>query len=178
MPENENTSTGDQQDAAAQEATEDVEAQQDAVQETDDDSDDSTLDPKAKTALEKVRREAANLRKRLKDLEPAARRLRELEDKDKTENQKLTEQLAELQTKILEHEVREVRVAAATAAGLPASMAQFITASDPDEAKAQAKALAEFGKGGQGADFKQGARQNSGQKATGDDWLRRMAGRK
>jgi predicted RNase H-like nuclease (RuvC/YqgF family) len=178
MPDNENTDTGDQQ---AQEATDDVEAQQllaDAVQETDDDADESTLDPKAKSALDKVRREAANLRKRLKELQPAADKLKQLEDRDKTETQRLTEQLAELQTKVVEYEVREVRTAAAASVGLPASMAQFITATDLDEAKAQAKALADFGKAGQGADFKQGARPNAGQTVTGDDFIRRMAGRK
>lgn len=139
--------------------------------------DESALDPKAKSALEKVRREAASLRKRLKDIEPAARRLKELEDKDKSETERLTGQLAELQTKVVEYEVREVRAAAAAAVGLPATMAQFITATDLDEAKAQAKALVDFGKAGQSADFKQGARPNTAKQPTGDEFIRGMAGR-
>lgn len=175
MPDNDTADTGEKQNTAAQGAADDTEAQQDA-QEADEESE-STLDPKAKSALDKVRREAANLRKRLKDLEPQARKLKELEDKGKSETQRLTEQLAELQAKVVEHEVREVRTAAAATAGLPPQMAQFITASDPDEAKQQAKALAEWGKGNQKADFKQGARPNTKQQMTGDDILRRMAGR-
>lgn len=170
-----------QQDTDAQGATEDTEAQEllaDAVaDEEKEEAEESTLDPKAKAALDKARREARNLRQRLKDLEPAARELKEIKDKDKTESQKLTDQLGELQKKIARYELREAQVAAASAAGLPASMAQFINATDPDEAKAQAKQLAEFGKAGLHTDFKQGARKTTPTKATGDEWLRRMAGR-
>jgi iron-sulfur cluster repair protein YtfE (RIC family) len=177
MPE-ENTTD---QDAAAQEANaeKDVENTTAAAAQTGDEdaADESRLDGKAKAALEKVRREAHNLRQRLKELEPAARKLKEIEDKDKSESQKLAEQLAEMQKKIGEYETREVRVAAAAAAGLPANMAQFITATDPDEAKTQAKQLAEFGKSGQQTDFKQGARKVAPQKISEDDWLRKMAGR-
>ncbi len=160
-------------------ADESAESQQDNPSPEDDGDDDaheSTLDPKAKASLEKVRREAANLRKRLKEIEPAAAKLKELEDKDKSETQKLTDQLAELQTKITEYAVREVRSAAAAAVGLPATMAQFITATDPDEAKQQAKTLMGFAKAGP-VDLKQGARQTPASQITGDQLIRRMAGR-
>lgn len=50
--------------------------------------------------------------------------------------------LAEAQTRLAEMEVQSVRSAAATAAGLPAELHQFITATDPDEAKKQAETLA------------------------------------
>jgi hypothetical protein len=146
--------------------------------EAEDGTDESGLDPKAKAALDKVRREAANLRKRVRDLEPAAARLKNLEDKDKTELDRLNDQLAEMQAQLVEHQVREVRTAAAAAAGLPAPMAMFITASDPEEATAQAKALLEFRGGSGGApDLRQGARKASTPKLTGDELLRRMAGR-
>lgn len=177
MPEND-TQAGQEAGQAAQEAAEDTESQQDgAAQEAEEDEHESTLDPKAKSALEKVRREAANLRKRLKEIEPAARKLKELEDKDKSETQKLNDQLGALQTKITEYEVREVRSAAAAAVGLPATMAQFITASDPAEAKEQAKTLLGFAKAGPPADLKQGARQTPVSQVTGDQLIRRMAGR-
>lgn len=173
MPDNENQDTAD-----APEATEHAAQDQhvDPAPEADEDEHESTLDPKAKSALEKVRREAANLRKRLKDVEPAARKLRELEDKDKSETQKLTDQLAELQTKITEYEVREVRTKAASAVGLPAALAEFITATDPDEAKQQAKTLLGFAKAGP-VDLKQGTRQTPVSPITGDQLIRRMAGR-
>lgn len=142
------------------------------------DDDDSAFDDRAKSALAKVRREAANLRARVKELEPAAVELKQIRDKDKTESQRLSDELAAMNKKLAAYELREVRSAAAVAAGLPLDMAQFITASDPAEAKAQAKQLADWGKtGGGSADFKQGARPNTPAKLTGDDMLRRMAGR-
>ncbi|HEX5525160.1 MAG TPA: hypothetical protein VFX53_17075 [Pedococcus sp.] len=171
----------DPQNSVAPAATEEPSTPPDAPAASDKDVevDESTLDERTKAALAKVRREAANLRARIKDLEPAAAKLKEIQDKDKSESQRLTEQLAELNKEIAQYKEREVRSAAAVAAGLPPEMAQFITATDPAEAKAQAKQLAEWGKAGQNAaDFKQGARPNTPSKLTGDDVLRRMAGRK
>ncbi len=55
-------------------------------------------------------------------------------------------------------------------------MAQFITATDPDEAKQQAKTLMGFAKAGP-VDLKQGARQTPASQITGDQLIRRMAGR-
>lgn len=162
---------------ASQEDTEDTTTQPEDVQEATEDgeADESTLDDRAKAALDKVRREARNLRQRIKELEPAARKLREIEDKDKSEAQRLGDKLNELERQLADYKVREVRTAAAAAAGLPVSMAQFITAADPEEAKRQAKTLAEFGKGQ--ADFKQGARKTPPAGLTGDELLRKMAGR-
>lgn len=147
--------------------TEDIEAPE---------AEESGLDPKAQEALSKVRREAANLRKRIKELEPQAKKLKELEDKDKSETQRLSDQLAEMQKQIAGYESRELRVKAATAAGLPAEMAEFITASDPEEAKAQAKKLLEWRKAAP-ADLRQGPRQTPAPQMTGDQAIRRMAGR-
>lgn len=170
MPENDTPTT----DPAAPEATEN-----NAPEPTEDpapEADESGLDPKAQEALSKARREAANLRKRLKDLEPAARKLKELEDKDKSETQRLTEQLGEMQQKIALYETRELRIAAATSVGLPADMVQFITASDAEEAKAQAKKLLEWRKTTP-PDLRQGARATPAAQMTGDQAIRRMAGR-
>lgn len=150
-----------------------------AVEDDTDDDLESTLDPKARAALEKVRREARNLRTRLKDLEPAAAELKKIRDRDKTESQRLADQITELQAQVLDYQLTAMRTEAATAAGLPAGMAQFITATTPADAKAQAKQLAEFGRLGQqgAADFRQGARPAAATRPTGDELIRRMAGR-
>lgn len=164
--------------SAAPEAVDDKETQGSPVDapDGDDEGDESTLDAKSRAALDKVRREARNLRQRLKDLEPAAAKLKELEDRDKSETQKLTEQLAALQTRIADYEVREVRAAAAAAVGLPAELAQFLTATTAADAKEQAKKLQQYAKANP-VDLKQGARTNSAPQLTGDQMIRRMAGR-
>jgi TolA-binding protein len=166
---------------ATEQSTEDTEVEQtQTAPEVDEEPDESKLDPKVKDKISRINREAAALRKRIKEeLEPAARRLREIEDKDKSETQKLSEQLAQAQKKIEELTIRELRASAAATAGLPVEMAEFITATEADAAERQAKALARWGKANQQAtaDFKQGARKTTGHKVTGDDWLRRMAGR-
>jgi septal ring factor EnvC (AmiA/AmiB activator) len=189
MPENDNAgATGDAQDDTAatggSAATADEErAAQDlltgANQDNDSDDDsDTTLGAKGKVLLARYRAEQAALRKQLKELQPAAKRLRELEDKDKSESQKLAEQVASLERQIAGFEVREVRAAAAAAAGLPAHMAKFISADDPEEAKQQAKSLAAWGKTGAAApDLHQGARPAPPHKVTEDEFIRNLAGR-
>jgi DNA repair exonuclease SbcCD ATPase subunit len=179
MPDDNSTDSAATQAVADETDTAAADAAQEVAEDADTDAtDESGLDEKAKAALDKARREARNLRQRLKELEPAAKKLREIQDKDKSESQKLTDLLAEANKTIATFELREAQAAAASAAGLPASMAQFITASDPDEAKAQAKQLADFAKAGSAqADFKQGARKVTPTQPTGDAWLRRMAGR-
>jgi len=154
---------------------------QDRVDDAPEADDEESFDPRAKAALAKARREALNLRtslrKHMKETKPLLDRLKEIEDKDKSAVERQAAEVAELQAKVTEFQVREVRNAAAAKAGLPASMAQFITATDPDEAEEQAKALLEFRKGGAAVDFKQGARTTAPQKLTGDQLIRRMAGR-
>lgn len=175
-----NTGPGGQ--SSTPEADEDREAQDlladAAAQEADDDTD-AALDDKGKQLVAKYRREAANLRKQLKALEPAAAKLKDIEDRDKSEAQKLTDQITALNSEIAQFKIREVRAAAAAEVGLPATMARYITAEDPDEAKAQAKELLAWGKGSGGGapDLRQGARQTPAAKVTGDDLIRRMAGR-
>lgn len=190
MPENDDAGTaGTQGDTApgGSTATADEDrAAQDllaAAANQDDDSDDdegeAALGDKGKALLARYRAQQAALRKQLKELAPAAKRLRELEDKDKSESQKLTEQIAALNKQIADFKVRELRTEAAAAAGLPAHMAKFISADDPEEAKQQAKALAAWGKAGGGApDLHQGARPAPPHKVTEDEFIRNMAGRR
>lgn len=145
----------------------------------DDDEAQAALGDKGKALLAQYRAEQAALRKQVKELQSSAKRLKELEDKDKSESQKLAEQVSTLESQIAEFKVREVRMAAATAAGLPAHMAKFISADDAEEAKQQAKALAAWGKTGAGApDLHQGARPAAPHKVTEDEFIRTMAGRR
>lgn len=77
------TETGSQSDGDAQEAA------------TDDSAGDEPFDRKRFEAeLRKKNSEAANLRKRLKELEPLAAKAREYEDAQKSETERLTDQLA------------------------------------------------------------------------------------
>lgn len=174
MPDNDSTDDTTQADTAPEA---EVDTDQADAQAADDDSAESTLDPRAKSALDKARREAQGLRKRLRELEPLAKQFKEQQDKDKSESQRLADQLAELQKEITEHKLREARLAAATAAGLPADMAGFITATDADEAKEQARRLMEWRKSSGGPDLRQGARKTAPQRPSADDFIRQMAGR-
>lgn len=62
-----------------------------------DDLDEPFDEARAKEALRKKNSEAENLRKRLKELEPQAAKARELEESQKTETQRLTERIADLE---------------------------------------------------------------------------------
>lgn len=185
MPDNDDAAaTGGQQDdtaakgGSAATVDEDRAAQDAAAGNEPDDDSEAALGDKGKALLARYRAEQAGLRKQLKELAPAAKRLRELEDKDKSESQKLAEQVASLERQLVEFEIREVRAAAASAAGLPAHMAKFISADDPEEAKQQAKSLAAWGKTGAAApDLHQGARPAPPHKQTEDEFIRNLAGR-
>lgn len=144
-----------------------------------DDGGQQELDPQVKAKLEKANREARNLRNRLKELEPLAKKAQELEDAQKSEVQKLNDKLTATELELTEHRVAAIRRDAAASAGLPAAMAKFITAADEDAALEQAKELATHIKPAdtKPADLKQGARGTAPKtKASMDDWLRsRMA---
>ena len=74
-----------------------------AAQEAGDDEDDSDdgLDDRTRQKVHKANREAQRLRERLKELEPAAKELQKLKDGQKTEAQRLTDQLAEREKELL-----------------------------------------------------------------------------
>jgi chromosome segregation ATPase len=73
--------------------TPDVEPDEDSPEETPkpEDKGDTFDAERAKAKIAKANQEAANLRKRLKDLEPLALKAKELEDANKSELEKLTE---------------------------------------------------------------------------------------
>lgn len=108
----------------------------------------------------------------------AARRLQELEDAQKSETQKLNDALAEREVELQQLRVEKVRTQAGRDAGLAPDLWEFITASDPEEAAAQAKRLAarvatpEPG----AADLRQGARRPAKAAPNPNDLLRSMAG--
>ena len=105
----------------------------------------------------KLRQEAAKWRTqlretegKLKELEPAAARLQELEEANKTEAEKMAERLAALEGKLTEAQTQAQRAAAerkltvlATKAGVPADMLQYLDVSkfDLDNEEEALKAL-------------------------------------
>lgn len=99
-----------------------------------------------------------------------------LQDGQKTEAQKLRDQLDSQAVELQRLKVAEVRRDAATAAGLDPELAEFITAADPEEAAEQAKKLADRVSTKRPADFKQGTRNNPPQPRSRDELLRGLAG--
>jgi hypothetical protein len=111
------------------------------------------FDPEvSKAALNKKNSENAGLRKRLKELEPLAAKAKELEDANKTELEKLTEDRTKHQQRgdTAEQEVLRLRVAIAK--GLTLTQAKRLVGSTEEELTADADDLvASFG-GGKKAD--------------------------
>lgn len=110
-----------------------------------------------------------------KDNASAAKRLAEIEESQKTESQKLTDKLAAAEQELAGHRVRAIRAQAARDAGLDADMAEFLTASEPETALAQAKALAKKLAPGK-PDLRQGARTTAKPADDMNAWLRRATG--
>lgn len=162
-------------DADAPEPQTDAQA---APQGKDDADDEDELPAKVRAKLEKANREAQNLRSKLKDLEPLAKRAKELEDAQKTETERLNDQLAAREVELQELRVERVRNQAGQNAKLDPDLWEFITAVDPDEALAQAKRLAartaipEPGP----ANLRQGSRTPAKSPTSANDVLRGMAG--
>lgn len=115
MPEENQTEQVDEQPQESDAALEAVE------------SDEEPFDrARAEAKIKKANSEAENLRKRLKELQPLARRAQELEDAQKTEQQRLTEQLTAAQ------ERAESAVRTAVAAKVEALASTDFT--DPEDA--------------------------------------------
>lgn len=94
--------------------------------------------------LEKARKEAANYRTKLREVEPLAAKARELEESQKTETQRLIERAesAEADRKRLESHVIRLKVAAK--AGIPEELADLLGDGDEETLDARAKALTEW----------------------------------
>lgn len=194
MPEEQNGDPNAQGGDGSQESNDDRQAQEELAQaannsDDNDDGDDSEqqVDPKVKAKLDKANREARNLRARLKEVEPYAKKAKEDEEAQKSEVDKLKDQLQTANMEITRFQVSELRQTAAHKAGLDPKYAKYITSSDEDEAMEQAKELAtamgareeeSAGSNDQQPDFRQGASRGKGPKkqATADDVIRNWAG--
>jgi hypothetical protein len=140
-----------------------------------------TDDPQAKLQADAERWKAMARRheKAAKENAAAAKKLAELEDANKSETQKLNDQLSSAQVELQTLRVEKIRAQAARDAGLDPELAEYITAADPDEALSQAKRLAErlTPKAPKSADLRQGVRQPAKPAASVDDWIRSASGR-
>src|SRR5207248_11675456 len=112
----------------------------------------------------------------------AARKLKELEDAQKTEQQKLQDHLAEVEVENARLRTEKARADALSGAGLDSDWAEFITEVEPDAALEQAQRLAERVKANQPKpqppakpDLKQGARPQAKAAEDPNAWLRDMA---
>ena len=174
----ENTDTDDE---AAQQALAALAAQEAGGDDDGDEDDDKFDESKARKRIEKVTREAKNLRDRIRQLEPLAKEAEQRRKEGQTEAQRLAEEKAALEVELAELRTANIRREAASTAGLPAEFVEFITGAEPEEALAQAKKLAKAMKAAdspsQRPDFRQGARgtSNSGSSMTQDDLIRQMA---
>lgn len=116
MPE-ETEQTSEQQESGTEEtvdetATEEQDGaeQQDDAQEADSGSEEKPFDRKqAEAKIRKANQEAKNLRQRLKELEPKAAELQRIKDADKSESERLTDQLAQANERVTQTRQRLVR---------------------------------------------------------------------
>lgn len=116
------------------------------------------------------------------DLKTKASEFDKFQDAQKTELQREADKRAAAEAELAVLRVERVRQQAAAKAGLPADLAEFITASDEAAAEEQAKRLAERVKPAgptppPAADMRQGVRQIPQSGQSPDQWLRAMAGR-
>lgn len=104
-------------------------------------------DPEAaKHAIEKLRRENARYRTERKELEPLARRARDLEEQGKSEVEKLTGKLQASETAAQQAQTELAKLRVALKHGLTETQARRLVGTTDDELEADAKELlASFG---------------------------------
>lgn len=112
------------------------------------------------------------------DLKKKATEFDKLQDAQKTEVEKLNDQLTASQVELQGFRVAEIRRSAASQVGLDPKLAKFITAADETEALEQATELAEQFKPAEprAADLKQGARTQPRPTMSRDELIRGLAG--
>lgn len=152
--------------------------QQDNQQGSSTDKDDDKTDWKAEAAKWKTL--SRKHETKVKELSPLAAKLKEIEDSQKSELDKVKEREGALAIELQKYKVAEIRRAAASAAGLDSEFADLITAADEEEATEQAKRIAErlqaAAKQPGATNFKQGARTSPPPQRTRDALLRGLAG--
>ncbi|MGW9399346.1 hypothetical protein [Streptomyces sp. NPDC055642] len=137
MPEE--TETVEQQDSGTEETVEETAAEENSTETTDDareaesGGEEKPFDRKKFEAeLRKKNSEAANLRKRLKELEPLAQKAKEFEDAQKSETERLTDQLARANEQIAATRKSLVEARVQALAGAQAGERAAFT--DPEDA--------------------------------------------
>lgn len=141
MPED-NEQTSEQQDVGTEEtveetATEETDGgeteQQDDAQEAETGGEEKPFDRKqAEAKIRKANSEAKNLRERLKLLEPQAAELQRIKDAEKTESERLNDQLTRANEQIAETRKRLVEARVQALAG--ASVGERAAFADPEDA--------------------------------------------
>lgn len=91
--------------------------------------------------LAKERKARQAVQERLKELEPLAAKAKALEDAQKSETERLTEQLEQFKAQAAKAEAENLRLKVATESGLPADLHEFLVGSDEDELRAKAQKL-------------------------------------
>lgn len=148
----------------------------------------STYDADAAQAkIKKVNAEAQNLRTRLKAAEEKAAKLDEIENANKSDTQKLTDQLAKAQNERDELAAKNTRFLAAAEFDVPVDLIDLLGSGTEDEIRARAQLLAEKLKpapangnanGRPVESLTPGAAPKSNEdKSDPNAWIRRMAGR-
>lgn len=93
---------------------------------------------RARTKIEKANREAAALRARLKEAEPLLAKARELEEAQKTAEQRATEALTAAERRAVEAEAKLMRAEVAAEKGLTAAQAKRLVGTTREELLADA----------------------------------------
>lgn len=114
--------------------------QQDAGTQDPPETQDDGLSDAGRDAIRKERRAARDATKRATELEA---RLKELEDRDKTEAQRLTERAAELEREANAAKGELMRYQIAADKKLPADLVEFLTGDSREELEAKADKLLE-----------------------------------
>lgn len=134
----------------------------------------------ARNEIEKLRRESASWRTKVRELEPLAKRAADQDEATKSEVQKALDRATQAESVAQAAQLDSARLRAASAHGLSETQANRLTGTTPDELMADAKAFAaELGvtaNGRKPADLKQGTR-GSSTAADPDAWLRKMVNR-
>lgn len=101
------------------------------------------VDPRARDKISKANREAANLRKRVKELEPLAEKLRELEKSQQSEQERLSSERDSLKSRADTAETELLRLRVAMRKGLSEAQARRLVGSTEEELETDADDLLE-----------------------------------
>lgn len=97
------------------------------------------FDPaRAQEKIKKANSEAANLRARLKELEPLAAKARELEESGRSEIEKVTQRVADAETRATKAEAESLRLSVAFDKGLTPAQAKRLVGTSREELESDA----------------------------------------